>query len=329
MHIATIDAGTTNTRVRIWQDSFFISESISAVGVRDTAIHGNNAKLTAAIKNTLSDALSRANLPLDSVKLILATGMLTSNVGLLEIPHIAAPADMEKLAYHMIERTIPEICTQPIWFIPGIKNGDRARTQEQSKEMDIMRGEEVEVFGLVSQMQIIGPAVFILPGSHNKFVMYNQAAQITGCMTTLAGELLQVLSNNTILADAVAHGFATELDAEAFMEGVKCYQKFGLGRAAFTVRIRNQFAGFTPDQARSYLLGIILADDAQALLHSPLFQGHAQLPVIIAGKPAIQQGFHLLLIEKFSQITLVDPAIQANLSAYGAIAIAKKRGLLL
>lgn len=328
MHIATIDAGTTNTRVRIWQDAILVSEAIAAVGVRDTAIHGNNAKLTAAIKNTLSDALCRTNLPIERLKLILATGMLTSNVGLLEIPHITAPADMEKLASHMVKHTIPEICAQPIWFIPGIKNMGQPLAQEQITEMDIMRGEEVEVFGLIAQMKIAGPAVFILPGSHNKFVMCSTATQITGCITTLSGELLQVLSNNTILADAVVHGFATQLDTEAFMEGVKCYQKFGLGRAAFTVRIRNQFAGFTPEQARNYLLGIILADDAQALLHSPLFNGHAQLPVIIAGKPIMQQGFALLLSEKFAQITLVPPAIQANLSAYGAIAIAKKRGLL-
>lgn len=328
MYIATIDAGTTNTRVRIWHNAMLSSESVAAVGVRDTAIDGNNAKLTTAIRNTLNNALCCANLPPDKLTLILATGMLTSNVGLLEIPHVAAPVDREKLAAQMVQRTIPEICAQPIWFIPGIKNMDQTLPQERIEEMDIMRGEEVEVFGLIAQMKITGPAVFILPGSHNKFIMYNAGAKITGCMTTLSGELLQVLSNHTILADAVEHGFAAELDAEAFMEGVKCYRKFGLGRAAFTVRIRNQFAGFTPDQARNYLLGIILADDVEALLNGPLFKEHLQLPVIIAGKPTLQQGFHLLLSEKFAQITLVPPAMQASLSAHGAIAIAQKRGLL-
>ncbi|HAT1683352.1 TPA: hypothetical protein I8Y21_004088 [Klebsiella oxytoca] len=38
MLIVTIDAGTTNTRVRVWQDSRVISDTSESVGVRDTAI---------------------------------------------------------------------------------------------------------------------------------------------------------------------------------------------------------------------------------------------------------------------------------------------------
>ena len=56
MLIATIDGGTTNTRTRIWKDNLIISEAEVAVGVRNTAIDGNNHKLIEAVHNTLYEA---------------------------------------------------------------------------------------------------------------------------------------------------------------------------------------------------------------------------------------------------------------------------------
>lgn len=40
MYSVTIDTGTTNTRVFVWQDNRIIAEASQAVGVRDTAITG-------------------------------------------------------------------------------------------------------------------------------------------------------------------------------------------------------------------------------------------------------------------------------------------------
>ncbi|WP_286673715.1 MULTISPECIES: hypothetical protein [Symbiopectobacterium] len=41
MYSVTIDTGTTNTRVFVWQDNRIIAEASQAVGVRDTAITGS------------------------------------------------------------------------------------------------------------------------------------------------------------------------------------------------------------------------------------------------------------------------------------------------
>lgn len=51
MLIVTIDAGTTNTRVRVWKDSRVISDTSESVGVRDTAITGNRNKLINGVKS--------------------------------------------------------------------------------------------------------------------------------------------------------------------------------------------------------------------------------------------------------------------------------------
>jgi len=328
VYVATIDTGTTNTRVNIWHKDMVIGTASCAVGVRDTAITGNRDKLSRGIQGTLVTAVAAANISQDHIELVLATGMLTSNLGLIEIPHVSAPIDAKHLAISMVEHHIPSICQKSIWFIPGVKNTNKSLPPDQVEKMDMMRGEEVEVFGLMAKKNIDQPAVFILPGSHNKFVSVNVKGQITGCMTTLAGELLGLLSKNTILADSVGHGFSTKIEPYAFSQGVQCYRKLGLGRAAFTVRILDQFTEFTLEEQRSYLLGIVLADDIQALQHSEIFRNLEDAFIIIAGKPVVQQGFQLLLANSCQHIITVETDIQASISGYGAIVIARQRGLL-
>ncbi|WP_094603677.1 hypothetical protein SPSIL_055280 [Sporomusa silvacetica DSM 10669] len=330
MYVATIDTGTTNTRVKIWGKETLLGQGFCAVGVRDTAITGSKEKLTKAIKDTLLTATAAAGLVGDKLDLILASGMLTSNVGLLEVPHVAAPAGAAALAAGMVEQCIPSICRQPVWFIPGVKNMVNDLATERIDDMDIMRGEEVEVFGLLAKLKLTGPAVFILPGSHSKFVPVDGNGQITGCVTTMAGELLAVLSKDTILADAVGHGFSTRLEVPAFWQGVRCYQRLGLGRASFTVRILDQFTGYTLEEKRSYLLGIILADDMQAWENSHILQEVTTETIVVAGKTIFQHGMQALLAEKYPErnIMPVDTNVQADIAGLGAITIAKLRGFL-
>lgn len=45
--------------------------------------------------------------------------------------------------------------------------------------------------------------LFILPGSHNKFVSVDREGKITGCLTSISGELLASITNDTIIAKSV------------------------------------------------------------------------------------------------------------------------------
>lgn len=329
MFIATIDAGTTNTRTRIWQSNRIISEASAPVGVRNTAIDGNNAKLTMTIHDTLQMAAQKIDRAVKDIDLVLATGMLTSNVGLMEIPHITAPVDFTALAAAMVSHDIERICPQPIWFVPGIKNFDAAiLTAEQMSGMDIMRGEEVEACGVMERMNIQGAAVLILPGSHNKYIAVDDSHKIAGCMTTIAGELLHSLTFDTILADAVQRSFAEKFNQTAFARGVEYSQKLGLGRAAFMTRIFNQFKNYTSQEAQNYLLGLVLSDDLYSLQHSALFAQYTSASVIVAGKPVMQAAYQYLLDKEGLQVTLLSAKMQEGLSGFGAIALAKRRGLV-
>ena len=86
MYIATIDGGTSNTRVFVWHDGVIAGQAKAAVGVRNTAMDGTNQRLQEAVRDTLSEAASMAGITTEDISLILAAGMLTSNVGLCDIP---------------------------------------------------------------------------------------------------------------------------------------------------------------------------------------------------------------------------------------------------
>lgn len=329
MYIATVDGGTTNTRVFIWHNGHIIGEASAPVGVRNTAIDGMNAALVAAVRQVLCEAVSQAGIDIADISLILAAGMLTSNVGLLEIPHITAPAGLEELAGAMVCTAIPDIAEQPIWCIPGVKTiRKQSEAEKKTAVMDMMRGEETEAIGLLLSVHPDRRAVFVLPGSHNKYVLVDEMQRIQGCMTTLAGEILRSLTFDTVLSDTVCRSFASEFDEASFLQGVSDRETYGFLRAAFMTRIRGMFCGDTPLRAQNYLLGIVLADDMHALA-SRLgdYEWDTSL-FIIAGKPVVQKAYICLFHRHGYDAAAVPLTQQRGLSEYGAIELARRRGLL-
>ncbi len=330
MGIITIDTGTTNTRVRVWAGTRLSAEICSEVGVRDTAITGSRIKLQQGVKDAIERAQKAAEMSNGDIDLILASGMISSNVGLLEVPHVLAPAGVEDLAAGMREAVISEVSPRPIWFIPGIKNRVDRVTVDNCDLMDIMRGEEVETFGAIEMLNLKGPALFALPGSHSKFISVDAGNRITSCITTLAGELLGTITTNTILANALNTSFATEVEPNMFLQGADHALRVGLNRTCFLVRILDQFSHYQTDEKASFLLGAVLATDLLALKNSNTFRVGAETTVVIMGKKILKNGFELLLKhDGFFKGTMivVDEAAYRECASIGAIAAARSRGL--
>jgi 2-dehydro-3-deoxygalactonokinase len=326
----TIDTGTTNTRVMVWRDDQIISRSRAEVGVRDTAITGNRQKLQVGVRNTILEAAAIAGIEVSGVSVIVASGMITSEKGLLEVPHIPAPAGIRKLAGGLTQKIIPEVAPQPIWFVPGVKNSIPVVDLVTYEAMDIMRGEEVETFGLVENRKLQGPAIFVFPGSHSKFVTMDKNNEITACVTTLAGELLDVITGHTILASAVAASFAHELDAAMLLEGARCCASVGLGRACFSVRILELLGNTTAEQRANFLLGAVLGQDIFALKRSHAVRLDPETPVVVTGKKVMKQAFAALIRgDSFfrGEVIPVEDELADDLAGLGAMAIARERGL--
>lgn len=331
MNIITLDTGTTNTRITVWENATPVYQASQAVGVRNTAISGNKSALENSVKNTIAEALQQAGLYLAQIDLIVASGMITSNVGLIELGHLMAPAGLPELAKGMVEVTLPNVCAKPIWFIPGIRNQIANIGLHNIEAMDMMRGEEVEVMGLLKRLVLNTAAVIALPGSHSKFVHLDAQQRITGCVTTLAGELLQVVTQHTILAEALDADFADELDIEMLLAGAASAKNLGLGRACFMVRTLSQFTVYQRNARANFLLGAILGADLLTLRNSTAMRMNPSTQFVITGKPMLREALAALVSNDdfFSgKVSIVNQMQQENLAGYGAMAIAHARGLL-
>jgi len=326
----TLDTGTTNTRVILWdKEEKMIATSKSEIGVRCTAIDGNNSRLKTAVKDCLEKVLADASAQWDDVETVVASGMITSNVGLVEIPHTVAPAGKKELAEAVREVTIPEVCPLPIRFVPGVKNSGAPVTTENFEAMDIMRGEEVETIALLHQFPAGREYLIVLPGSHNKFVSTDREGRITGCLTSISGELLSALTNDTILADATDRKFVTpeEYDREMMLLGYRTAKETGIGRACFSCRILNQFAIKDKMKLSNYLLGVALQSDVTSVQKSTALQVSRETEVIIAGKDPLRSALTDIFAEEgfFANVHSVEPDAGRPLSALGALEIGGKK----
>lgn len=327
MSIVTIDSGTTNTRVRIWQNNLVIAEACEAVGVRDTAVTGSVDTLTKAVKNALNKVLNQTGMSLNESVTIIASGMITSNVGLCEIPHLKTPVSLADLAKGMVKKVLPEITPYPIWFIPGTKNNIENVDVSNCEEMDIMRGEETETIGAMSYFNINKPTLVILPGSHSKFVKINEKQQIVSCTTTMAGELLDVMTQKTILSNSLNHQFASEIDEEYLIKGAESCKKVGLARSCFLVRILDLFSRSTENQLANYLLGAVLYSDIMTIKSSKALNMTPDTTIVICGKKILREALTLLIRQDNffkGDVIAKDEEKDRPLSGLGAIAIARQ-----
>lgn len=294
-NIITIDTGTTNTRTVLWQNGKKIEKDFESVGVRDTSITGDKKRLKEAVKKSIDVVLKAGNITDHAEVTVIASGMITSDLGLAEIPHLEVPVGAFELSSGMTKKSIPEVFDQPIWFIPGVRNINKNILPENITDMDIMRGEEVEAIGAISQLEISGPAVLILPGSHTKIIKLDRKNRISGSITTMTGELMEFLTKKSILADSLDENFADFLDKDALRLGAKTCVSNGFTRTIFSVRLLDMYTNYSRNQRANYLLGSLVENDLMAIKNSDIFSIEANDSFIILGNQILSQAFKVLV----------------------------------
>ncbi|MEB3102464.1 2-dehydro-3-deoxygalactonokinase [Ferviditalea candida] len=298
--VITIDSGTTNSRIRLIDaGEFKVVDTVKvSVGVRSTAIEGNNNSLREGIAEGIKEIIDRNGRIPEDIRYIAASGMITSNLGLYEVPHFYGAAGAEEFAKHSRIERIPEFLNIPAIFVPGFKNqtavsGDAVN---MTNEFDIMRGEEVETLGLLEQMNLKGPGMMILPGSHTKFVMVNDRSQIIACLSTLGGEILDAVSKHTILAKSLEKQLIGQVEKEALMNGFSWGQRAGLSRSLFHIRLLDLFSDMTRNQRANYMTGSVIASDLQAMEEFLRMQSSPKLDwIVIGGSNPLRKAFAYLL----------------------------------
>lgn len=261
-----VDSGTSNTRVRLWQDGCIRAVALRPVGARDTAAAGHNRALRAGLRDAIAEV--RRGGPADAV---ICSGMITSGLGLIEVPHLHAPVRLEALAEALVQARFPDVCELPFYFVPGIKTQPAGSLPsgrldaDTLSATDLMRGEETEVAGLLCDTPLVGRAVFVHLGSHHKAIEVVEGKAIHSSRTALTGELLDAVRHHSVLAGSLPNTLEVEPAADMWRLGLELVRKHGLGRALFLVRAGEQLWGHSPEQAAAMLIGMLVGLDLQMI----------------------------------------------------------------
>jgi 2-dehydro-3-deoxygalactonokinase len=253
-----VDAGTSRTRVRLWRDGRVRAELDEHVGAKDVALAGGPGPIADALRRLIATMRGRAG---GDVRAVVCSGMITSNVGLVEVPHATAPIALEALAQRIVRHDVAAVTDLPMYFVPGVKTVGGTGGWDDLPAFDVMRGEEVEIAGLLPDLGLEPPLAFFHCGSHHKLIEIGGRATVERSATAITGELLAAIRERTILASSLValEGFVP--DPAAVAAGIRHGRTFGLGRAAFLVRVGQTIAGFDTSAVTAFLLGALTALD--------------------------------------------------------------------
>ena len=252
----TIDGGTTNTRLILMEGITSVDRVKLPVGAGNT----ERAEVIRILHENIEKMLARHSLKIEDITAILASGMITSEKGLCEVPHIAAPAGAAELHAHMHTVLIPELASLPVTFISGVR-----MMGETPETADIMRGEETELIGLQKQ---IGTGkkntVFVLPGSHSKIIRVEDG-RIVDFSTMLTGEMMAAVAHNTILRDALDIKI-DDIDEAWLLRGYEYARDRGINEALFKVRVLKNQLGAGLVERNSFFFGVILQGEIDRIV---------------------------------------------------------------
>ncbi|MCQ6563373.1 2-dehydro-3-deoxygalactonokinase [Paenibacillus mendelii] len=325
--LLVIDSGTTNSRIRLTDGTNVLATVSRPVGAKDVAVTGSTQVLEAALREAIEELLTAQQLTMDEIESIIASGMITSNMGLLEIPHLPAPAGIDEMKAGMISRTYPSVTDRPILFVPGIKTGFQADANLMEKDM--MRGEEAEIIGYLHEIGEAAqePMLFMHYGSHHKGILLENG-RIVGCATSVTGELMMAIQQQTILKNSLVSPSDVLPDLAIVKQGLAIARASGFGHALFRSRIMHVMDGEDKQAATSLFLGALIALD-MAMLEQMMTAETKH--IVLYGKELFPSLFRILLNEQYPhmRVTVISEALSDQLSAKGAVQLyqAYKEGL--
>ena len=145
--LIAIDWGSSQYR------AYLLNENGDIIDKTESA-EGVFSKKNASFEDVLYTSCQRwfkgnAGLP------VIMSGMIGSQQGWVETAYLPCPISIDQLCERLV--TIPDLYDNPLFVVPGIA------TSGLSAFKDVMRGEETQLFGLLSNSAFAN-AVVCLPG---------------------------------------------------------------------------------------------------------------------------------------------------------------------
>jgi 2-dehydro-3-deoxygalactonokinase len=177
---------------------------------------------------------------------LLMAGMVGSNRGWIEAPYVPCPATLPAVAAHLLWAEPGRTA-----IVPGVSLIDGERG-------DVMRGEEVQVFGAHVLRPKQGRTLICHPGTHTKWIEM-EGGTIAAFRTVMTGELFALLRKHSILAGMLDGQVVPDA---AFRRGVE--RGFASGEIAaelFSIRAGLLLGIAEPDEAPAFASGLLIGCD--------------------------------------------------------------------
>lgn len=199
---------------------------------------------------------------------MLLAGMVGSNRGWIEAPYVPCPAGLAEVAERLLWAE-PE--TKAI--VPGLSSIEQRRG-------DVMRGEEVQIFGLIAARQAGAGLTVCHPGTHTKWAV-TAGGRIQGFRTVMTGEMFALLRKHSILAPLLQG----EADlGQPFFAGVEAgYAGAGLTAELFSLRAGVLLSLRRENEVPAYASGLLIGAD----LREGLSWAGETSEVVVLGRPSL------------------------------------------
>jgi 2-dehydro-3-deoxygalactonokinase len=210
--------------------------------------------------------------------LCLISGMAGSRQGWQEAPYCPCPAGFTELGQHLLWLQADRIA-----LVPGLS----CMGQDALHTPDVMRGEEVQIFGAL-QLAGRNSATLVLPGTHSKWVQVEHG-RVTQFQTFMTGEVFALMSQHSILGKTL--DLNGTFDEATFLQGVDQSQtRSSVLHHLFAVRTLGLFERLSAAQLASYLSGLLIGEELRT--HS--VSGDST-PLILIGSHALTLRYTLAL----------------------------------
>jgi 2-dehydro-3-deoxygalactonokinase len=341
MYFAIIDCGTTNSRIYIVNEKReIVGKSTKKVGVGNVAVRGSNEILKEGLKETFLEAVQKASLKLDDISFAISSGVITSEIGLLEIPHLLAPVSIDELAQNV--KKIKDVnifpLDIPVVFVRGIKTTGNIESSNlvDVGKLDFMRGEETQVAGFLSKYNYDLPLTIIFLTSHTKYVSINRKEEIVGSITTLSGQLYEAVSKGTVIRKSIRR--TDNFDDSGYfdtkiIENACCWvERGGFLRTLLVPRLADVLLKTKWYERKLFLEAAIAAEDMNAINQFERFSFPKDTDFVIIGENDRRCKIYEYLLQRMklkgSSEIISDTKSIDMLTIDGTIEIAKRGQLL-
>jgi len=236
---------------------------------------------------------------------VLFAGMVGARQGWVEAPYIDCPTTLSVLAGHL--KQVPG--RDNGWIVPGL------RCRDDAGGVDVLRGEEVQVFGMVASGRSF--EMLVMPGTHSKWVTLDRG-RVSAFRTYMTGELYDLLMQHGSVGRA---GEGRGDDAEALAAGLRLggADRDTLGRI-FAVRAAAVGGDLPARSVASMLSGLLIGREVADALQGERPDG----AVAIIGRGDLAERYGLAL----SRHGVETEIIGGEIAREGLIAIARERGFM-